>query len=61
MHSMLNDQNLDYDVIFALLPYAYATMQTSLILDAVQDGDNKTITVSKSLSESINALYGENE
>ncbi len=61
MHSMLNDQNLDYDVVFALLPYAYATMQTSLILDAVQDGDNKTISVSKSLSESINALYGENE
>lgn len=61
MHSMLNDQNPDYDVIFALLPYAYATMQTPLILDAVQDGDKKTISISKSLSESINALYGENE
>ncbi len=61
MHSMLNDQNPDYDVIFALLPYAYATMQTPLILDAVQDGDKKMISISKSLSESINALYGENE
>ena len=61
MHSMLNDQNPDYDVIFALLPYAYATMQTPLILNAVQDGDKKMISISKSLSESINALYGENE
>ena len=61
MHSMLNDQDHDYDVIFALLPYAYATMQTSLILDAVQDGEKRAISISKSLSELINALYGENE
>lgn len=38
---MLQDKNADYDVIFALLPYAYATMQASLILDAIQDEDNK--------------------
>ncbi len=61
MHAMLNYQNPDYDIIFALLPYAYATMQTPLILDAVQDGDKKTISISKSLRESINALYGEKE
>lgn len=61
MHTMLNDQNPDYDVIFALLPYAYATMQTSLILTAIQDGDKKTISISKSLLETINAMYGENE
>lgn len=61
MHTMLNDQNLDYDVVFALLPYAYATMQTSLILNAIQDGEKKRVAVSKNLLELLNGLYGENE
>lgn len=61
MHTMLNDQNLDYDVIFALVPYAYATMQTALILSAVQDGEKKRISISKNLLELLNELYGENE
>lgn len=61
MHTMLNDQNLDYDVIFALMPYAYATMQTALILSAVQDGEKKRVSISKNLLELINDLYGENE
>lgn len=61
MHTMLNDQNLDYDVIFALVPYAYATMQTALILSAVQDGEKKRISISRNLLELINELYGENE
>ncbi len=61
MHTMLNDQNLDYDVIFALVPYAYATMQTALILNAVQDGEKKRISISKNLLELLNDLYGEDE
>lgn len=61
MHTMLNDQNLDYDVVFALLPYAYATMQTSLILNAIQEGEKKRIAVSRNLLELLNGLYGENE
>lgn len=61
MHTMLNDQNLDYDVVFALFPYAYATMQTSLILNAIQDGEKNRIAVSKKLLELLNGLYGENE
>lgn len=61
MHDMLQDKNADYDVIFALLPYAYATMQASLILDAIQDEDNKKLSVSKDILELIEGLYGENE
>lgn len=61
MHDMLQDNNADYDVIFALLPYAYATMQASLILDAIQDEDNKKLSVSKDILELIEGLYGENE
>lgn len=56
---MLQDKNADYDVIFALLPYA--TMQASLILDAIQDEDNKKLPVSKDILELIEGLYGENE
>lgn len=59
MHDMLQDNNADYDVIFALLPYA--TMQASLILDAIQDEDNKKLPVSKDILELIEGLYGENE
>lgn len=56
MHDMLQDNNADYDVI-----YAYATMQASLILDAIQDEDNKKLSVSKDILELIEELYGENE
>lgn len=61
MHTMLNVSNLDYDVVFALLPYAYATMQIPLILNAIQDGEKKRIAISRNLLELLNGLYGENE
>ena len=61
MHIMLKDENSDYDVIFALLPYAYATMQTPLILEAIQDKENKNLSISNNVIELINRLYGDSE
>ena len=61
MHTMLNDKNPDYDVIFALLPYAYATMQTALIMDAVMEGPSKKIDISSRMLKLLNGLYGDGE
>ena len=56
LHKMLDDDSIDYDVLYAILPYAYMTMQTDKLLDAV---NQKKITVSKDLSEELNRLFGD--
>ena len=60
MHAMLNDKNIDYDVLFALFPYAYATMQMPLLLDAINN-EKKTLSVSKYLRDTIIGMYSGNE
>ena len=56
LHKMLDDNSIDYDVLYAILPYAYMTMQTDKLLDAV---NNKKLAVSKDLSDELNRLYGD--
>ena len=56
LHKMLSDDSSDYDVLYAVMPYAYMTMQTDKLLDAV---NKKKITVSKDLSEELNRLFGD--
>ena len=53
---MLDDESTDYDVLYAILPYAYMTMQTDKLLDAV---NQKKIAVSKDLSDELNRLFGD--
>ena len=56
LHKMLDDDSVDFDVLYAILPYAYMTMQTDKLLDVV---NQKKITVSKDLSEELNRLFGD--
>ena len=56
LHKMLDDDSIDYDVLYAVLPYAYMTMQTDKLLDAV---NNKKLAVSKNLADELSRLYGE--
>ena len=56
LHKMLDDDSIDYDVLYAILPYAYMTMQTEKLLDAV---NNKKLAVSKDLSDELNRLFGD--
>ena len=56
LHNMLDDDSIDYDVLYAILPYAYMTMQTDKLLDAV---NQKKIAVSKDLSDELNRLFGD--
>ena len=56
LHKMLDDNSIDHDVLYAILPYAYMTMQTDKLLDAV---NNKKLAVSKDLSDELNRLYGD--
>lgn len=57
MHSMLGDQNADYDMLFSLVPYSFATMQMPAMMEAVKSGNE----VSKETVTLINGLFGENE
>ncbi len=56
LHKMLDDDSIDYDVLYAILPYAYMTMQTEKLLDAV---NNKKLAVSKDLADELNRLFGD--
>lgn len=56
LHVMLDDDSIDYDVLYAILPYAYMTMQTEKLLDAV---NNKKLAVSKDLADELNRLFGD--
>ena len=60
MHEMIGDKNVDYDVLFTLLPYAFATMQMPFLIKAVRD-DEKNLVVSNDLLKLIDSLYGETE
>lgn len=60
MHKMLNDKNSDYDVLFGLLPYAYATMQLESFIKTIRSADT-TLRISKNLRNSISDLFGEYE
>lgn len=57
---MLKDESVDFDIVFLLLPYAYATMQLPVLLEAIQSGDKKMLSVSNDLLNEIENLYGEN-
>lgn len=61
MHAMLGDQNSDYDVLFALFPFAYATMQMPLLINAIKNEGKKMLSVSKDLLETLVGMYGVNE
>ena len=50
----------DFDIVFLLLPYAYVTMQLPVLLDAIQSGSKKMLSVSNDLLNEIENLYGEN-
>ena len=60
MHSMLGDNNPDYDVMYSLLPYAYATMQMPALMKAMS-GSDRAIKVSNDLMKNITGLFGEFE
>lgn len=60
MHSMLNDKNVDYDVLYSILPYAFATMQMPTLMSAISEPD-KTLRISNDLAKNITSLFGEFE
>jgi predicted nuclease with TOPRIM domain len=61
MHGMLNDTSADWDALFALLPYAYATMQTSTFFDAINNSDKNKLQLSNGVKTLLISLYGEKE
>ena len=61
MHLMLENQNVDFDILFILLPYAYATMQMPVLLEAIQNTEKREISISKNLFNLIMELYGDYE
>lgn len=59
MHDMLGDTNTDYDILFALLPYAHATMQMPLLHEMMKDNDKKKIVISNTMLKYITDIYGD--
>lgn len=59
MHLMLGDSNTDYDVMFALLPYAYSTMQMQLLHEMIKNSNKKKITISNTMLKYLTEIYGE--
>ena len=59
MHTMLNENNADHDVLFAILPYALATMQIPTFMNVIEGNENNKLKLSKGLLDVIRSLYGE--
>lgn len=59
MHVLLGDPNTDYDVLFALLPYAYATMQMPLLHEMMKDNGKKKIVISNTMLKYVRDIYGD--
>ena len=60
MHSMLGDNNPDYDVLYSILPYAYATMQMPTFMSSISESE-KALKISNDLMKNISGLFGEFE
>ena len=61
MHIMIKNQSADYDVVFALFPFAFATRQMPLLLEAIRDGEKPKIPISKDVLEMVLGMYGDHE
>ncbi len=61
MHSILKDKGQDYDVLYGLLPYAYATMQMPILVNAIQDNESKTFSITKDMKALMAGFVGEVE
>lgn len=59
MHIMLEDDNEDFDILFAILPYAYSTMQMPRLFKILKDDDKRKINISKMMMKYITEIYGE--
>lgn len=59
MHAMISDKDTDFDVLFALLPYAMSTMQTSIIMDSIQNKGSQEVSISGELKGYLCSLYGD--
>ena len=60
MHAMIDDKSMDYDVLFGLLPYAYATMHMQPLMDVLLNPDSN-LKITKDLLNTITGLFGEAE
>lgn len=61
MHKMLEDKNVDYDIMFAILPYAFATMQMQKLIDMLNDTEKYKIQISADAVRLLEIYIGEEE
>lgn len=61
LHTMLKNQTTDEDFLFALVPYAFATMQMPKVIDYIQSNSDKADQLSSNTANLITAMYGDNE
>lgn len=59
MHEIAQDDNADYDCIFALIPYTYTCEKTSIIKEHLLGYLQKEMRVSSELISFINTYFGE--
>lgn len=59
MHEIAQDNNADYDCIFALIPYAYACEKTSILKEELLGHPQREIAVSSDVISLINTYFGE--
>ena len=58
-NQMQESSEQDIDVLFALLPYAFVTMQTAPLLECIGTDESSKLHVSKALFDLIQSQYGE--
>ena len=58
-NQMQKSSNCDIDVLFALFPYAFVTMQTTSLLECIGTDESSKLPVSKALFDLIQSQYGE--
>lgn len=62
-HIMLevDEKNIDSDILFAYLPYAYTTMQLPVVLELLEDTEGDRNNISSELRRAVMSLYGQSE
>ncbi len=61
MHIILQDNNADYDCIFALLPYAYSCEKTDVFSEQFVKAAQRDMSISDDLFDSLSMYLGEIE
>lgn len=61
MHKMLGNKNMDFDIVFSLMPYAFSTMQMEKMIEVIRNPEQSKIRISAEAMRIIESYLGGEE